>query len=172
MRRRSTSMRSPAPPGVCWLCIDACSTGIRRSPPGPPAAFAMSVRSMWIAPVIAAATAIVLALSAPSALVAAAPILILWLVSPGIAWWIGRPLARHEARLAVDQATFLRGVARRTWAFFETFVGPDDRWLPPDNCQEHPVASIAHRTSPTNIGLALLANLSACDFGYIPAGQL
>ena len=72
----------------------------------------------------------------------------------------------------MDQTLFLRKLARRTWAFFETFVGPDDHWLPPDNCQEHPVASVAHRTSPTNMGLALLANLTAYDFGYIPAGQL
>ncbi len=67
---------------------------------------------------------------------------------------------------------FLRRLARRTWAFFETFVGEDDRWLPPDNVQEHPAAAVAHRTSPTNMGLALLANLTACDMGYIPAGQL
>jgi hypothetical protein len=48
-------------------------------------------------------------------------------------------------------------------------VGPEDHWLPPDNYQEHPVAMLAHRTSPTNMGLALLANLTAYDFGYIPA---
>ncbi|MEQ1517414.1 MAG: glucoamylase family protein, partial [Usitatibacteraceae bacterium] len=47
-----------------------------------------------------------------------------------------------------------------------------DHWLPPDNFQEHPVGVIAHRTSPTNIGLALLANLSAYDFGYITCGLL
>ena len=67
---------------------------------------------------------------------------------------------------------FLRKVARKTWDFFETFVGPEDNWLPPDNYQEHPVSRIAHRTSPTNIGLSLLANLAAYDFGYITAGQL
>ena len=131
-----------------------------------------SVKSMWIAPIIATATAIFLTVSAPSALAVAVPVLFLWFVSPGIAWWISRPLARHEARLTVDQTLFLRKLARRTWAFFETFVGPDDHWLPPDNCQEHPVASVAHRTSPTNMGLSLLANLAAYDFGYIPAGQL
>ena len=48
----------------------------------------------------------------------------------------------------------------------------EDNWLPPDNYQENPVAVIAHRTSPTNMGLALLANLSAYDFGYITTGQL
>src|SRR5665647_2535098 len=66
----------------------------------------------------------------------------------------------------------LRKLARKTWAFFETFVGPEDHWLPPDNYQEQPVPVIAHRTSPTNIGLSLLASLSAYDFGYISAGQL
>ena len=50
---------------------------------------------------------------------------------------------------------------------FENFVGKEDNWLPPDNYQEHPVERIAHRTSPTNIGLSLLSNLSAYDFGYI-----
>jgi len=55
---------------------------------------------------------------------------------------------------------------------FETFVVSEDNWLPPDNYQEHPGSVIAHRTSPTNIGLALLSNLSAYDFGYITAGEL
>ena len=102
----------------------------------------------------------------------AGPILGLWFASPAIAWWISRPLARREARLTADQTLFLRKLSRKTWAFFETFVGPEDHWLPPDNYQEHPVAVVAHRTSPTNMGLALLANLSAYDFGYISAGQL
>ena len=100
------------------------------------------------------------------------PILCLWFVSPVVAWWISLPLARREARLTADQTTFLRKLSRKTWAFFETFVGPEDHFLPPDNFQEHPAAVIAHRTSPTNMGLALLANLTAYDFGYIPAGQL
>ncbi|MGH2360996.1 MAG: glucoamylase family protein, partial [bacterium] len=93
-------------------------------------------------------------------------------VSPAVAWWISRPLSRREAKLTVEQTLFLRKLARKTWDFFETFVGPEDHWLPPDNYQEYRVAVIAHRTSPTNMGLALLANLSAYDFGYIPAGQL
>ena len=59
-------------------------------------------------------------------------------------------------------------VSRRTWRYFETFVGPDDNYLPPDNFQEDPPKGVAHRTSPTNIGLSLLANLAAYDFGYIP----
>jgi len=128
--------------------------------------------TMWIAPVIATATVIYLTLSGPAALAVAGPILGLWFASPALAWWISRPLARRGARLTANQTIFLRKLSRKTWAFFETFVDPEDNWLPPDNYQEYPVARVAHRTSPTNMGLALLANLSAHDFGYISTGQL
>ena len=61
----------------------------------------------------------------------------------------------------------LRLTARRTWRFFETFVGPDDHALPPDNFQEEPTPVVAHRTSPTNLGLYLLSIVAAHDFGWI-----
>ena len=131
-----------------------------------------SWRTMWFAPVLAAAAGIYLTVSRPAALGVAGPILALWFASPAIAWWLSRPLARRGARLTADQTLFLRKLSRKTWAFFETFVGPEDHWLPPDNYQEEPAPVVGHRTSPTNMGLALLANLSAYDFGYIPAGQL
>ena len=129
-------------------------------------------RMMWVGPVLATASVIYLTLSEPSALDVAMPILGLWFSSPAVAWWISQPITRREVYLTGDQTIFLRKLARKTWAFFEEFVGPDDHWLPPDNYQEHPVAVVAHRTSPTNMGLALLANLSAYDFGYMSAGQL
>ncbi|MFH0974873.1 MAG: glucoamylase family protein [Spirochaetota bacterium] len=134
--------------------------------------FAGSLRAMWIAPLIAAATAYYLAFSRPYVLFIALPVLILWFLSPVFTWWISRPFARQEAKLSAGQIVFLRRISRKTWAFFETFVGEQDNWLPPDNLQEDPVAVIAHRTSPTNMGLALLANLSAWDFGYINSRQL
>ncbi len=129
-------------------------------------------RTMWISPFISFIMATYISLSRPGALAVALPVLCLWFISPLIAWWMSEPLTRREARLSSDQITFLRKISRKTWSFFETFVGPEDHWLPPDNFQEHPLAQIAHRTSPTNMGLALLANLSAWDFGYISAGQL
>ena len=131
-----------------------------------------SFQAMWIAPLIVVAAAIYLALSKPDVLLVAGPILALWFASPAIAWWISLPLTRRAAKLTDEQTLFLQKISRKTWAFFETFVGPEDHWLPPDNYQEHPVAGVAHRTSPTNMGLALLANLSAYDFGYISAGRL
>ncbi len=134
--------------------------------------FVAACRTMWIAPVIATSTVIYLALSGSADIVVAGPLLGLWFISPVIAWWISQPLPRSGARLSADQALFLRKLSRKTWAFFETFVGPEDHWLPPDNYQEHPIAAVAHRTSPTNMGISLLANLSAYDFGYISTGQL
>ncbi|HNQ66093.1 MAG TPA: glucoamylase family protein [Smithella sp.] len=133
---------------------------------------AASCRSMWIAPLLSLALFIYLMMSRPDALVAALFVLVLWFLSPGITWWVSRLIVRGDIKLTDRQIIFLRKIARKTWAFFETFVGPDDHWLPPDNYQEHPAAVIAHRTSPTNMGLSLLANLSAYDFGYISAGDL
>ena len=129
-------------------------------------------RIMRMAPALAGITALGLATIKPAVLLVAGPLLVLWLASPALAWWMSRPLTHREARLTADQTRFLHAVARKTWAFFETFVGPTDHWLPPDNVQEHPVAVVAHRTSPTNMGLSLLANLAAYDFGYLSAGRL
>ena len=70
------------------------------------------------------------------------------------------------------QILALRGIARRTWRFFERFVSDEDHWLPPDNYQEDPKGEIAHRTSPTNMGLALLANVTAHDLGYLSLSGL
>jgi len=142
--------------------------GNRRPGAGLGAAF----QTMWTGPAIGTATVILLAAARAKALAAAGPVLILWMVSPLMAWWLSRPQGRDQAQLSIAQIRFLRVLARKTWAFFETFLGPADHWLPPDNVQEQPVAVVAHRTSPTNIGLALLANLAAHDFGYLTTGRL
>ena len=98
----------------------------------------------------------------------ATPFLILWMLSPAIALRISRS-PRVPSRLTVSHAdaTALRLVARRTWRFFETFVTAEDQMLPPDNFQEDPKPVLAHRTSPTNMGLYLLSIVSARDFGWI-----
>ena len=127
------------------------------------------VKEMWIAP----ALVLTLAVSLNSAeLLFCAPILMLWFVSPAIVWWISLPLVSPVPDLSTEQRLFLRASARRTWRYFADFVGPDDNWLPPDNFQEYPEPVIASRTSPTNIGMSLLADLSAYDFGYIAASEL
>ncbi|MGH9821196.1 MAG: GH36-type glycosyl hydrolase domain-containing protein, partial [Pyrinomonadaceae bacterium] len=108
----------------------------------------------------------------PSALLIAAPVLILWIFSPFVAYRISlRPIVEH-IQLTLSDTKHARMIARRTWRFFETFVGDGENWLPPDNFQEDPQAKIAHRTSPTNIGLLLLSTISAHDFGYIGTLEL
>ncbi|MES2128409.1 MAG: glucoamylase family protein [Pseudomonadota bacterium] len=129
-------------------------------------------RTMRSAPLLALAIAAALAYAHPPALLAAAPVLLLWFASPAVAWWVSLPLPRLPARLETPQTAFLHTLARKTWSFFETFVTADENWLPPDNMQEHPSSVVAHRTSPTNIGMSLLASLSAWDFGYVTTGQL
>src|SRR5690606_2084512 len=62
--------------------------------------------------------------------------------------------------------------ARKTWRYFEEFVSAADNWLPPDNVQQESEQVIASRTSPTNIGMALNADLAAYDFGYCSAARL
>ncbi|TMH31240.1 MAG: cyclic beta 1-2 glucan synthetase [Betaproteobacteria bacterium] len=128
--------------------------------------------TMWAGPALAIATAIGLIAYRPASLAIAAPLLALWFASPVIVWWLSRPLQRRQSVISAEQNLFLRQLSRRTWAFFDTYVGEADHYLPPDNVQEHPVPRIAHRTSPTNMGFSLLANLSAFDFGYITLGQL
>jgi len=103
----------------------------------------------------------------PSALPYAAPLLLLWLLSPEITRILSRPITVKIESLNKEEIIFLRRLSRRTWLFFETFVDPVDHWLPPDNYQEDPHGVISHRTSPTNIGMMFLANLSALDFGYL-----
>ena len=131
-----------------------------------------SFRSMWPAPALATVGLVGLAMMRPAALGIAAPILLIWFVSPAVAWWISLPLTHDTVTLSPKQTIFLQKLSRKTWSFFEKFVTSEDHWLPPDNYQESVVPTTAHRTSPTNMGLALLANLSAYDFGYLSAAQL
>lgn len=128
-------------------------------------------RLMWIGPLLAVLLPALL-WPQPLALACAAPLLLLWLLSPAVAWWISRPPSQHAFVPSVQELRFLRALARRTWAFFDRYVGPQDNWLPPDNMQEQPLAVIAHRTSPTNMGMALLAHLAAHDFGYLSGARL
>jgi cellobiose phosphorylase len=128
-----------------------------------------SLRAMWIGPALTAAA---VAYLPPDDLIAAAPLLALWTVAPAWSWWSSRPIAPVRPRLAAADRSFLRGVARRTWRFFETHVAAYDHFLPPDNVQVDPPRGAAHRTSPTNIGMSLIASLAAHDFGYVAAGDL
>ncbi len=98
----------------------------------------------------------------------ALPFALLWVASPAVARWVSlSPQLAGRRPMPAADALALRLTARRTWRYFETFVTSDDNMLPPDNFQEDPAPAVAHRTSPTNLGLYLLSVASARDFGWI-----
>jgi cyclic beta-1,2-glucan synthetase len=120
--------------------------------------------------ILAGGSFVIIELVHRSGLPAALPFLIVWAAAPAVAWGISLPPRppRLEA-LSEIEVKSLRAISRRTWRFFETFVSAADHFLPPDNFQEDPKGVVAHRTSPTNVGLYLLSTLAACDFGWIGA---
>ncbi|CAG4892407.1 GH36-type glycosyl hydrolase domain-containing protein [Paraburkholderia gardini] len=104
---------------------------------------------------------------APSHWPLALPFALLWLAAPALALWASRsPDVARRFAMSDPDARDLRLIARRTWRFFETFVTPAENMLPPDNFQEDPKPVVAHRTSPTNLGLYLLSAVAARDFGW------
>ena len=104
--------------------------------------------------------------------VLASPFVALWFASPAVARYVSvAPDARGPATISAADKQTLRQTARLTWRFFDAYVTPDDNMLPPDNFQEDPTPVLAHRTSPTNIGLYLLSAVSARDFGWIGETQ-
>lgn len=107
-----------------------------------------------------------------TALWMALPLLAAWLIAPQIAYVISQPITHITKPLSETQRRQVLRLARRTWAFFEQFAGPNDHWLPPDHFQESPRGSVAHYTTPTNIGLFLMSTLSAFDLGYMGLFEL
>jgi cyclic beta-1,2-glucan synthetase len=128
--------------------------------------------ALWPGTAVALVLLGLLTVAAPAALVDAAPLLALWFLAPAVAFLVSRPLASDAPKVTAAGTRALRRVARKTWDFFETFHTAEDNWLPPDNFQEVPKGQVAHRTSPTNIGLSLLSCLAAHDLGFLTLPQL
>jgi cyclic beta-1,2-glucan synthetase len=122
-------------------------------------------RQMIAAVVLSVTVTALLTLYRP--LIGLLPLLLAWFASPEVAYQISRPWSEQIYRLNEKERQQLRNLARRTWFYFEQFVGPEDHWLPPDHFQEWPRGQVAHRTSPTNLGFMLLCTQAAFDFGYI-----
>ena len=135
--------------------------------------FAAIVRQHWTEPVVALLLlGALLAMATPTPLLALS-ICLLWAGSPIWTWWVSRPRpARKDAALPRHDQAYLEGIARDTWRFFERCVVADDNHLPPDNLQTTPHDMVAHRTSPTNIGLYLLSVACARQFGWIGTQEL
>uniref|UniRef100_Q07KF2 Glycosyltransferase 36 n=1 Tax=Rhodopseudomonas palustris (strain BisA53) TaxID=316055 RepID=Q07KF2_RHOP5 len=124
-------------------------------------------RQMVGGTVLAAVLAAAAIAMAPQSWVVAVAFGLLWLSAPIFALWVSRaPSLAARSVLSTTDEDDLRLIARRTWRFFETFVVPSENMLPPDNFQEDPAPVVAHRTSPTNMGLYLLSAVVARDFGW------
>ena len=113
-----------------------------------------------------------LAIDTPTPWLATALCLV-WAASPLWTWWVSRPCpATAELALSAHDRTYFEGVARDTWRLFERCVVADENHLPPDNLQTVPMDMVAHRTSPTNIGLYLLSTACARQFGWIDTADM
>jgi cyclic beta-1,2-glucan synthetase len=141
----------------------AAATAARNGP----AKVRAFLAGMAASPALAIAAFALVAAGRPRALPVALPVLVLWAVAPLVAFALSRPVSRRRPELSEGDREYLRAVAEKTWKYFDTFVSAEDHGLPPDNVQIVPDLRVAHRTSPTNIGLGLLATLAAHDFSYI-----
>ena len=149
-----------------WTTAAAAQAAARQGLPG-------LLRAHWSEPLVAAVLAAGLWLSATAHPALAMALCALWALAPVFTWWASRlqPQPGHQPLSLIDRAE-LETVARDSWRLFERCVGPQDRHLPPDNLQTVPGDIVAHRTSPTNIGLYLLSAACARQFGWIGTQSL
>ncbi len=122
--------------------------------------------ALWFPLVLTGALTAVLWKFQPASFWVALPVLVLWWLSPLIAWY-GAQSIDHGRSVRHDDIGQLRNLARQTWRYFEELVSPETNWLPPDNVQYAERRVVAMRTSPTNIGLYLVGTLVARRAGFI-----
>jgi cyclic beta-1,2-glucan synthetase len=148
-----------------WITAAQSKQSVRAGWPGLYGKMAGSV-------VVALVAAGVVWLVGAAAMPVAVPFVLAWLLAPAVADWVSRPPRdAGSLRIKPAEAASLRLIARQTWRFFETFVTEADNMLPPDNFQEAPTPVVAHRTSPTNLGLLLLSTAAAREFGWIGTAE-
>lgn len=92
---------------------------------------------------------------------------LIFIISPYTAYYISIENREIERGLDSKEIVNLRKLARESYAYFQDFVNEETKFIAPDNYQEEPNRNIAMRTSPTNIGMTLMANIVAYDMGYI-----
>jgi cyclic beta-1,2-glucan synthetase len=126
------------------------------------------LREMRASPILAVLGLALVLAAHPSALATSLPVLMLWAVAPLIAFELSRPVPARRQELDAEDREQLRAIARKTWGYFERFAGEEDHGVPADNFQEVPDGRVAHRTSPTNVGMGLLATLAAHDSASSP----
>ena len=96
---------------------------------------------------------------------------LLWLAAGGVVPWFDGVISRESSTLSEIDRAYLRGIAVQTWFYFAEFMVKDNNYLPPDNYQTELKRELAKRTSPTNIGMGLLAHMEAVQFGFTTASM-
>ncbi len=129
------------------------------------------VRRHWRMPVISLIIFFALLASSTPFPILSGVLCLTWAASALWIWWFSKP-GTETAELTNQDKTYLEAVAHETWGYFERCVGPADNDLPPDNLQITPHDMVAHRTSPTNIGMYLLSVACAQAFGWITRKQM
>ncbi|HME11265.1 MAG TPA: glucoamylase family protein [Candidatus Acidoferrum sp.] len=119
-------------------------------------------------PIVGGVLALAISFFRPAALLASLPILTLWILAKPAARWLDRPLHSMRSDIGPAEEEFLRLAALRTWRYFRQMPGPESNWLIPDNVYEEPF-NVAHRLSPTNLGLQFNAQYAAYDLGFLDA---
>ena len=100
------------------------------------------------------------------------PLALLWSVAPSIAYALSAARRPEQRELDPDAQSLARRYAQLHWNYFAKFVSAETHWLVPDNFQDDPGPMLALRTSPTNLGLQLLATISAHDLGFIGVAEM
>ena len=128
-------------------------------------------KKMWISIAMALLIVLLSFYNSFEIIITMIPIALLWALAPFIACKISQEEIIIKDRLDLEDEEFLREVSRRIWAYYQDFVNEENNYLAPDNYQEKPFKGVAHRTSPTNIGMGLISNIVAYDLGYLSVGE-
>ena len=130
------------------------------------------IRLMGSAWIIALAVLALSIVFKPASVVFALFLFFVWWISPVVAFKISIEKTAKKYKPSEIDRTKLGRISRKTWRYFEEFSNFRNHFLAPDNYQADPPRGVAHRTSPTNIGLGLLATVSACDLGYVSVSEM
>jgi len=143
-----------------WVTAADVEAGVKNS-------LKSFLKKMWVNFLAAFAVVLFSLQTSAASTYISLPMAVLWFAGPFAAYLVSSPCVKKQHRLSEEDIAMLRSISRKTWRYFEDFAVEQENYLPPDNYQEEPPKGLAHRTSPTNIGLLLLSVLCACDLGYI-----
>lgn len=99
-------------------------------------------------------------------------IAVVWLLTPLWLWLAARPLPPARTALGPEDRAALHHMARDSWRLFERAIDAEHHHLPPHHLQVQPQPTLARHTSPTDIGLYLLAAATAHRLGFIGTDEL